>query len=141
MKKFNQIWTNQTKLGEKFGLSAIAIGKLLIEHGLKDSQTKLATSKAIDEEYAKATPLKDGTLYFMWNIDKVYKLINEKHEALSPIDYWVNHVKKIMQEAEKEVDEGNKLGYMLADSAYDEVPKNLKEEVRIKTKIFSLYED
>ena len=29
--KFNQMWSNQTNLGKKFGLSAIAVSKLLIQ--------------------------------------------------------------------------------------------------------------
>ena len=57
-KKFKQIWTNQTKLGEGFGLSAIRIGRILVEHGLKDPKSNQATSKAIQEGYAKSTPLK-----------------------------------------------------------------------------------
>ena len=64
-KKFDQIWSNQTDLGKRFGLSAIAVGKLLVEEGLKDQKTKLATEKALNEGYAKSTPLKDGTPYFM----------------------------------------------------------------------------
>ena len=64
-KKFDQIWSNQTDLGKRFGLSAIAVGKLLVEEGLKDQKTKSATKKAQNEGYAKSTPLKDGTPYFM----------------------------------------------------------------------------
>jgi hypothetical protein len=105
-KKFNQIWSNQTNLGNKFRLSAIAIGKLLIDNRLKDKKTKMATTKAIDEGYAKDTPLKDGTPYFMWNIETV-------------------------REAERLDREGqDKLAYMIYDSAYDDVPKDIREEVR-----------
>ena len=93
-KKFNQIWSNQTNLGKKFRLSAIAIGKLLIDNGLKDQKTKMATTKAIDEGYAKDTPLKDGTPYFMWNIEKVRPLIEKDHKPLSKVDYWVNEVQR-----------------------------------------------
>ncbi len=46
-KKFNQIWSNQTNLGKRFGLSAIAVGILFVEEGLKDQKTKSATEKAI----------------------------------------------------------------------------------------------
>jgi hypothetical protein len=45
-KKFNQIWSNQTNLGKRFGLSAIAVGKILVKEGLKDQKTKSATEKA-----------------------------------------------------------------------------------------------
>jgi hypothetical protein len=132
-KKFSHTWSNQTELGKKFGISAIAVGKLLMEAGLKDPDTKLASQKALDDGYAKSTPLKDGTPYFMWNIDKVRKLIAKEHQPLSKVDYWVNQIQKMLQQAQKMCDEGNdKLGYMLADSVYDEVPKDIKDEVRMK---------
>ncbi|OEU43672.1 hypothetical protein BGV40_02860 [Methanosarcina sp. Ant1] len=130
-KKFNQIWSNQTNLGKKFGLSAIAIGKLLIEEGLKDQKTRSATKKAIDEGYAKDTPLKDGTPYFMWNIEKVRPLIAKDHKKLSKVEFWVSEVKETVREAEKLDREGlDKVAYMIYDSAYDNVPKDIKEEVR-----------
>jgi hypothetical protein len=83
--KFNQIWSNQTNLGKKFGLSAIAVGKLLTEAGLKDPNTKQATEKAIEEGYAKATPLKDGTPYFMWNNEKVKHIIEKDNASLNKV--------------------------------------------------------
>lgn len=127
------MWSNQTELGKKFGISAIAVGKLLIEAGLKDPTTKLATNKALDEEFAKSTPLKDGTPYFMWNIDKVRTLISKDHQPLSKVDYWVKEVEKMLKQAEQMCNEGNdKLGFMLADSVYNEVPKDIKQEVRTK---------
>jgi len=127
------VWSNQTELGKKFGISAIAVGKLLIEAGLKDPTTKLATNKALDEEFAKSTPLKDGTPYFMWNIDKVRTLISKDHQPLSKVDYWVKEVEKMLKQAEQMCNEGNdKLGFMLADSVYNEVPKDIKQEVRTK---------
>jgi len=81
-KKFTQMWSNQTNLGKKFGLSAIAVGKLLVGEGLKDPTTKLATKKALEEGYAKSTPLKDGTPYFMWSINKIRPLIEKDHQPL-----------------------------------------------------------
>ena len=131
-KKFNQIWSSQTDLGKKFGLSAIAVGKLLIEAGLKDQVTKLATEKALKEGYAKSTPLKDGTPYFMWSIDKVRPLISKDHEPLSKIDYWVREVLEIYKEAQKAGDEGNKFAYLMLEGMYDDVPKDIREEVRAK---------
>jgi hypothetical protein len=124
------MWSNQTKLGKSFGLSAIAIGKLLVEEGLKDSKTKLATEKAISEGYAKSTPLKDGTPYFMWNIEKVRPLITKDHKPLSKVEYWVNDVRETVRESERLDREGHKLAYIIYDSAYDDVPENIREEVR-----------
>jgi hypothetical protein len=131
--KFNQIWSNQTDIGKKFSLSAIAVGKLLIKAGLKDPITKLATQKAIDEGYAKSTPLNDGTPYFMWNIDKVHPLIAKDHDQLSDVDYWVNEVLEVYKEAKKlDDDDQDKLAYMMADCAYDNVPNSVIKEVRAK---------
>ncbi len=127
------MWSNQTELGKQFGISAIAVGKLLMEAGLKNSATKLASQKALDEEYAKSTPLKDGTPYFMWNIDKVRSLIAKDHQPLSKVDYWLKEVEEMLKQADKMCNEGNdKLGFMLADSVYEDVPKDIKQEVRTK---------
>jgi hypothetical protein len=60
-------------------------------------------------------------------------VIAKEHQPLSKVDYCVNEIQKMLQQAQKMCDEGNdKLGYMLADSVYDEVPKDIKEEVRTK---------
>lgn len=134
-KKFNQIWSNQTNLGKRFGLSAIAVGKLFVEVGLKDSKTKLATKKAIDEGYAKDTPLKDGTPYFMWNIEKVRPLIEEDHTPLSKLEYWVNEVRTIRKEANQQYKNAvhkieEDFAIEMYNEAFDEVPKDIREEVR-----------
>ena len=132
-KKFAKMWSNQTELGKKFNISAIAVGKLLMKYGLKDPETKLATKKALNEEYAKSTPLKDGTPYFMWNIHKVHVLISKEYKPLSKVDYWVNEVQEMLKQADQMCDEGNdKLGYMLADSVYEEVPEYIRQEVEEK---------
>jgi len=131
--KFNQMWSNQTNLGKKFGLSAIAVGKLLIEAELKDPSTKLATEKALSEGYAKSTPLKDGTPYFMWNIEKVRPLIAKDHKQLSKVDYLVNDVLATYKEAQELDDAGNeKIARFMCEEAFDDVPKDIREEVRAK---------
>lgn len=138
-KKFNQIWSNQTNLGKRFGLSAIAVGKIFTETGLKDPKTKLATKKALDEGYAKDTPLKDGTPYFMWNIEKVRPLITKDHKPLNKVEYWVNEVLAIGKEANRLADKGqDKLGCIMIDCAFDNVPKNILEEVKEKVKEIEL---
>ena len=132
-KKFNQLWSNQTELGKKFGISAVAVGKILIQHGLKDLQTKQATEKAVSSGYTKVTPLKDGTPHSMWNIQKIKSLIAQQHSQLDEVDYWVQEVKKILVDAQKESDAGNdKIGYMMADFAFDDVPKHIRQKVKEK---------
>ncbi len=136
-KKFHQIWSNQTDLGKKFGISAIAVGELLVKAGLKDPKTKRATEKALTDGFAKSTPLKDGTPFFMWNIDKLRDLISKDHKPLSKVDYWVKDVLETYDYAQSLSDRGeDKSAIFLADSAYEEVPKDIKGEVRLKVEEF-----
>ena len=129
-RKFRDDWANQTALGKKYGISAIVVGKLLVAAELKDAKTKLATSKALNENYAQSTPLKDGTPHFMWNIEKVRTLITKDHSELTPVEYWANHVRQILEVADQIWNEGGKFANLVADSAYDDVPVDLKDEVR-----------
>lgn len=69
--------------------------------------------------------MKDGTPYFIWNIEKVCSLITKDHKSLSKVEYWVNEFRETVREAERLDREGqDKLAYMLYDSAYDDVPKD-----------------
>ena len=132
-KKFRNTWNNQTELGKHFGISAVKVGKILTEHGLKDSKTKQATQKALDEGYAKSTPLKDGTPHYLWNIDKIRAILAEKHEPLNQVDYWVNEIKRLFREANRLVDEGqDKMANLIYDLAYEEIPKKIRKEVKRK---------
>ncbi len=136
-KKFSQVWVNQTELGKKFGLSAIDVGKILIEQELKDPKSGRATPKAIEGGYAKSTPLKNGTPFFMWHLHKTKDLIGKKHMVLSEVDYWVNEVKKSLLEASRLFEEGqDKLAYLIADHVYEEVPQKVRAEV--KTRVESI---
>lgn len=128
-KEFGNLWKNQTELGKRFGISAIAVGKILIEQGLKDG--KVATKRALDEGYATYTPLKDGTPFYLWNVEKVCQVIGQGHRHLTETEIWVNKVKATLMAAQEYLDRGeDKIGYMMADCAYDDVPKNIREEVK-----------
>jgi hypothetical protein len=132
-KKFNQVWVNQTELGKEFGLSALDLGKILIEQELKDPKSGRATQKAIEGGYAKSTPLKNGTPFFMWHFHKTKGLISKTIVPLSEVDYWVNEVKKSLSEATRLLKEGqDKLAYLIADHAYEEVPQKVRAEVKTK---------
>lgn len=82
--KFSDVWVNQTTLGKHFGLSAVAIGKKLKEFGLRSEDGK-PTEQALSGEVCKSTPLKDGTLFYMWNKQKVFCLMQDAGlEKLDP---------------------------------------------------------
>ena len=65
--KFKSTWKNQKEIGSIYGKSAIAVGKALIELGLKNASTKNPTTLALSEGIAKSTPLKDGTPFYLWH--------------------------------------------------------------------------
>jgi hypothetical protein len=131
-KKFNQAWKNQTDLGKRFGLSAIAVGKILSEKGLKTGRD--ATQKALDEGYATSTPLKDGTPFYLWNTSKVSGIIGKDHQSLSNVELQVNEVRKRLQETDRlwNSDSGTdqKIASMTQGMEYDDVPQNIRAEVR-----------
>jgi hypothetical protein len=102
-KKFSNMWKNQTELGKRFGLTSIAVGKILTECGLKDG--KSATQKALDEGYATFTPLKDGTPFYLWNVAKVSSVISQKHRTLTEVELHVNEVRARLQEANMMLDD------------------------------------
>lgn len=136
-KKFKNIWKNQTELGKLFGLSSVKIGKVLIEKGLKDKETKRATEKALKEEYAVFTPLKDGSPFYLWNIKKCKNLISTEIKPINQIDIYANDIKKKCKEIDKMLDRGeDKLGYMMLDCIYDEVPDSIKDQVKNKVDEF-----
>lgn len=76
--KFKDIWSNLTNLGKQYGFSAIKMGKKLKELGLRNEQGN-PTEKALSEGFTKSTPLKDGTMFYMWHKSKISALMKENN--------------------------------------------------------------
>lgn len=131
MGRFSDMWSNQATLGRRFGLSAVEIGKLLIKHGLKDPATKGATSKALEEGFAKFTPLKDGTPFFMWNTQKMEPIVSQSHEKLSRIDQYAMDAYKLMKDIDEMFTRGeDKIACITQDCLFTDVPSDIRGEVR-----------
>src|SRR5215471_2104633 len=82
--KFTDIWANQTDLGKRLGLSAIAMGKKLKELGLRGEDGH-PTTLALGNGYCTPTPLKDGTPFYMWNRQQVEGLMRAHgYQRLDP---------------------------------------------------------
>lgn len=129
-RKFARTWASQTDLGKRFGMSAIAVGKVLIDNGLKDPATKRATETALRDGWCVSTPLKTGEPHYMWHIDKVKQLLSKDHTPLSKAEQMANDLVATIKSAEQDIDEGDdKIGYLALECAFDEVPRDLKEEV------------
>ncbi|MGK7874603.1 MAG: hypothetical protein AB4426_15245 [Xenococcaceae cyanobacterium] len=100
-KRFRDIWVNQTTLGRQFNMSAIAMGKKLKELGLREPDGK-PTQRAIDEEFCRSTPLKDGKSFYMWHKTKVTELLKQSDsQGLSPQEIRCRELAENLIQADK----------------------------------------
>lgn len=137
MGRFRDTWSNQTDLGRKFGLSAIEIGKLLVEHGLKDPISKMPTPKAFSDGFTRSTPLKDGTSFFMWDVKKVEPILSQTHEKLSRIDRYAIDACKLMKDIDAMFARGeDKMACLTQDCLFTDVPSGMREEVKKRAEAF-----
>jgi ribonuclease HI len=74
--RFRDNWANQTELGRRFGMSPAQLGRALKELGLRD-QGGIATPQALEGGYCTSTPLRNGTPFFMWHIERVSRLLTD----------------------------------------------------------------
>lgn len=129
--KFKSTWKNQSELGLIYGKSAIAVGKALVELGLKDSSTKNPTEMALSEEIAKSTPLKDGTAFYLWHKTKTC-------EKLDSLEDWTRQSQEErdlqrlsseyiswIRQALKADDKGEH--HVIVDGLYDEAQSYAKQ--------------
>jgi len=120
--KFRDVWVNQSTLGKAFNLSAVAIGKKLKELELRQTDGT-PTTKALSEGYCRATPLKDGTPFFLWHKEKVKHLLQASGlQSLSEQELRCKELAGRLIEAERLSNQGqDKVAYMMQDSVYDEM--------------------
>ena len=91
--KWSKVWVSQTDIGHYYGLSAIKVGRVLTELGLKDKAG--ATQRAIDGGFAVSTPLADGTQHWRWRKGKVLHAFDEYGlERVSKQDRAASRLKK-----------------------------------------------
>ena len=136
-RKFAKTWGNQTDIGRHFNMSAIALGKFLTAQGLRDPSTKLATDRAIAEGYAMATPLRDGTPFFMWNRSRIGDLLRKSGiEKADPTDYHTNCIFAEMKQLLTPTDDDKMdriVGSMWEDlfnEMLTKLPKAIRPDVR-----------
>jgi hypothetical protein len=130
---FKNIWKNQKEIGLIYGKSAIAVGKALVELGLRDDKNKAPTEAALEQEIAKSTPLKDGTPFFLWNKDKVCEHLDNLWNRQSPLDRDIQRLSSDyisgIRAALKA--DGNGEHHVIVDGLYDEameVAKKIKKK-------------
>jgi hypothetical protein len=74
-KNFRSEWRTLTELGTEFGKSAVAFGKLLKEHGLRDSdgEPTVAANGLFQRIEAK-----QGKPYYLWNHKGIVAFLRSK---------------------------------------------------------------
>ena len=82
-KKKNKVnYLTQTKLGERFNMSSVSMGKILAEMGLRDETTKLPTEKALEANYAEVVKYEGKIPMAIWK-SPVVELIRGHIESMS----------------------------------------------------------
>lgn len=130
MKKYK----TQTEIGRSFGISAIKLGKILTDLGLKDKNG--ATQKAIEENYAISSQLKDGKTFFVWNEQQIKPLISQTVKPLSQEEIYVRGIKESLIEINRlyESDNGtdHKMSDIMYDLIYDDIPSHILKNIKYK---------
>jgi hypothetical protein len=137
--KFSKTWGNQTEIGRRFNLSAVALGKILTDAGLRDATTKEPTPAALSDGYALATPLKNGRPFFMWNRDKIFRLLSSR--GIIKASHVEAETSRVFSEMRSYLsvnyddDKMERIVWQTLDIIFDEtmdkVEKTVRQEVRI----------
>lgn len=137
-KAFRQQWANQTELGSRHGMTAVAFGKWLVKMDLRDARTREPTEKALQEGFAISTPLKDGTKFFMWNRAKIGSLMKQNGVAkVSERDRLVAELSSNMLRLlrnEDAIDTALDLMSLEDLIEIDRVPRHLRDDVLLAVK-------
>ena len=123
--KFKQTWGTQTEIGRNFGFSAIKVGKLLKEWGLRDENGN-PTEKSQNENFCRKVEKKDGTLFYLWHKSKINQMLsNSGHLRKSQLAVEVTQYVNLIKKLNKEYDEkGLKITYL----EYQLVVNEIKEK-------------
>ena len=130
-KGFRDNWASQTDIGKRYGMSAIAVGKVLAEHGLRDATTRLATPKALTDGWCVETPLQSGAMHYMWAIGKVRDLLGrDGHATITRAEREANElIATIKHSVALSADGNDKLAFLQMDYVFLEVPTKDRPEI------------
>lgn len=92
--RFRDVWATQTQLGQEFNLSAVAIGKRLVQWGLR-GEDKRPTEGAIRDGFCHAAPLRDGQEFYLWHRERIRALLQA--EGLAPLTRDEQEAREIAQ--------------------------------------------
>jgi hypothetical protein len=123
-------YMTQTRIGELYGLSAVAVGRILTDAGLKMKDG--VTPKAITCNYAEERLTAKGIVYWVWNSTSTCEVV-ERALGASPKPT----ISKVVQQVQECLDEADKLratdeffSQLIEEHAYDDIPVGLANVVR-----------
>ncbi len=71
---FRKTWRTLTELGQEFGVSALKLGNLLKQHGLREKDGE-PTQQAKDGGFFEKVVPNEGKPYYLWHRDKTVEFL------------------------------------------------------------------
>lgn len=127
--KFKKTWKTQTELGSKYGISSIAVGKILKKYGLKNDDNT-PTLKAIEEQYVHIVKNNLGRESYLWNV-KANTFIGMENKPICNIEQTICYLQKEFKKIKNEMKDPlielayDKFGPDIVDSIWAKVEKKL----------------
>ncbi|GAC1460901.1 MAG: hypothetical protein NVSMB70_06680 [Chamaesiphon sp.] len=113
---FRKTWKTLTELGQEFGVSAVKLGNLLKQHGLREKDGEPSQLASDGGFFEKITP-NEGKPYYLWHHKKTSEYLVsqgvDKAGVSAKEAEKMTEARKLARyymEAQKLDDEGSKLG-------------------------------
>jgi len=126
---FRKTWRTLTEVGQEFGVSALKLGNLLKQHGLREKDGE-PTQKAKDGGFFEKIIPNEGKPYYLWHRDKTVEFLLsqgvEKNGVSAKDALCTTEARKLARawiEAQRLDDEGSKLGYMVVCELEPEIKR------------------
>lgn len=125
--KFARTYRSLTDVGREFNLSARKVGDELKRLGYRDSEGH-PTPKTLEAGIAVSTPLKNGTPYYRWHMNKTKAILAEHHhidrerrlrKSLLTMLFWV---------VSEEYQQGGGIAFKIAEHELSEALKHVPYE-------------
>lgn len=126
---FRKTWRTLTELGQEFDISALKLGNLLKQHGLREKSGE-PTQRAKDGGFFEKIVPNEGKPYYLWHRDQTVEFLIsqgvEKNGVSTREATKTTEARKLAREwieAQRLDDEGSKLGYMMAYELEPEIKR------------------
>lgn len=143
---------NLTHIGRYFGMSAVAVGRILSTLGYRDSSSKMPTQQALTNKWVVWTSTPTGQRYCLWKASEVVQKMRES--GYETLDDRVIKKTLCVQQIQKLIENQQtgkswyclRAGQILETYAKQSHPKDLKDvldalQEKTKPEIFQSFEN